>query len=185
MRKVLLNLMAVLLVFSIQGCWAGEAKSETPKAGKTMETDLIDIDEGISGGINVIYGKWEPMSSNYARSLGDIIVNDKHISWGECVSVPYEVISNSFREDDHMSYGDSKKEVRRYQDIVIKMDRNHICDQKLNLLSDPPHEVIRFLIPASDPCYADIQIYRASENNDPVDIRSKGTSYNVGGACKK
>lgn len=45
MRNVLLNLVVVLSVFSVQGCWAGETKSDIPKDRKSMESDPIDIEK--------------------------------------------------------------------------------------------------------------------------------------------
>lgn len=42
MRNVLLNLIAVLLVFSVQGCWAGETKNEISQEGRSIESDPIE-----------------------------------------------------------------------------------------------------------------------------------------------
>lgn len=42
MRNVLLNLMVILSVFSVHGCWAGVTKDETSKDEKSRESDSIN-----------------------------------------------------------------------------------------------------------------------------------------------
>ena len=134
---------------------------------------------------SVVDGEWEPMSSIYVQTLGRLVIKDRRISWGKCRDVPFVIVEDIQREDDLMSYGLSEKKIQPYRDVMLHIKRSAICNQPLNLLSDPPHEVIRFLIPETDPCYADILIYKSIKNNKPQNLSAKGSSYNVGGACKR
>jgi len=133
----------------------------------------------------MVAGDWRPMSSNFVNALGHLAIKGKTISWGKCKSVPFVVVSDIRREDEFISYGSAEKKIQSYRDIILRLDKSAICDQPFNLLSDPPKVVIRFLILESDPCYADILIYRTLSSQKAKKVNSRGTSYNTGGACKK
>ena len=131
-----------------------------------------------------IEGEWEPMSSVYIQTLGKITIRDQTISWGKCSNVPFAVVEDRRRKDDFMSYSSSHRKVHHYRDITLRIEKSAICSQPQNILSDPPKEVIRFLIPDEDICYAEILIYKSISGRKPVKLESRGTSYNVSPSCK-
>lgn len=158
MRNVSLNLIAVLLIFSVQGCWAGQTKNEISTDGKSTESDPIDTYSIDTKSIGVLDGVWE--GGGEANWNQGFSIEDGKISFQdeECRNLNFNIIKKLHGNDaerKELSKSGSMKIVKYgYTTYYLEIEVTNQCLYK---------KYIMLTMPDYTECSAYIDFYREKE----------------------
>lgn len=159
MRKVLLNLMVILSVFSVQGCWAGETKSEISKDGKPKEYGPIDAYSTDTKSIDILDGVWE--GGGEANWNQGFTIEDEKISFQdeECHNLSFNIIKKVHGDDaerKEWSKSGSMKMVKYgYTTYYLEVEVTNQCLHK--------KKYIMLTMPDYTECSAYVDFYKEKE----------------------